>query len=78
MLCGENFTNFVTVNRVILWAMKNIIATYRSEYDLLMNPETSLRATYTPPYNTNNQIVGRDGAALNYILALPLGTLCAR
>ena len=77
MLCGENFTTFVTVNRVILWAMKNFFATYRSECDLLMNPEASLRAIYTPPSNTNNQIVGRNGATLNYILALPLGTLCA-
>ena len=49
MLCGENFTTFVTVNRVILWAMKNFCATYRSESDLLMNEEVSLRAIYTPP-----------------------------
>ena len=78
MLCGENFTTFVTVNRVILWAMKNFFATYRSKCDLLMNEEASLHAIYTPPYNTNNQIVGRNDATLNYILALPLGTLCAR
>ena len=49
MLCGENFTSFVTVDRVILWAMNNFFATYRSECDLLMNPEASLCAIYTPP-----------------------------
>ena len=78
MLCGENFTTFVTVNRVILWAMKNIFVICRSECDLWMNPEASLRVIYTPPYNTNNQIVGRIGATRGHILALPLGTLCAR
>ena len=64
---------------MILWAMNNFFATYRSESNLLMNEEVSLRAIHTPPYKHScNQIVSRDNAVKSHILALPLGTLCAR
>ena len=58
--------------------MNDFVMTYSIERDLLMNGEVALRATYTPPYNTNNQIVGRISATRSHIFALPLGTLCAR
>ena len=44
------------------------------------NAEESLLANLTPPLYkySYNQIVSRNNTTQSYILALPLGTLCAR